>query len=99
MDYEHSHVELEALAVLKRKQAEDYAHLDKQMDMQKDEIITDLSFGRLAMTIPEDHLDVLCMAYPKLQHSDAQVKTLEWKRVMALDICLPYKVNSKMRTM
>ena len=99
MEYEYSKVEEEALQVLKYRQAVDYAHLDKQMDMQKDEIITDLSFGRLALTIPEDHFEILCMAYPLLQNSDAKIKSLEWKRVMALDICLPYKVNSKQRAM
>ncbi len=85
--------------VLKYRQAVDYADLDKQMDMQKDEIITDLSFGRLAMTIPQDHYELLTMAFPLLQNTDAQIKSLEWKRVMALDICLPYRVNTKMRSM
>jgi len=99
MDYDGSHVELEALAVLKEFQRRDYKHLDEQMDMQKDEIVTDLSFGRLAMTIPEDHYEVLTIAFPLLQNSDAQIKSLEWKRVMAMDICLPYKVNTKMRSM
>ena len=99
MDHDGSHVEAQALAVLKQFQHRDYKHLGEQMDMQKDEIVTDLSFGRLAMTIPEDHYEVLTMAFPLLQNSDAQIKSLEWKRVMALDICLPYKVNSKMRAM
>ena len=99
MDHDGSHVELEALAVLKEFQRRDYKHLDEQMDMQKDEIVTDLSFGRLAMTIPEDHYEVLTIAFPLLQNSDAQIKSLEWKRVMAMDICLPYKVNTKMRSM
>ena len=99
MDIDHSQIETEALMVLKYRQAVDYADLDKQMDMQKDEIIKDLSFGRLAMTIPQDHYELLTMAFPLLQHTDAQIKSLEWKRVMALDICLPYKVNTKMRAM
>ena len=99
MDQEYSHIEEEALAVLKWRQAVDYADLDKQMDMQKDEIVTDLSFGRLALQIPEDHYELLTMAFPKLQNPDAEVKSLEWKRVMAMDICLPYKINAKMRSM
>jgi len=99
MEYEYSSVEKEALQVLKYRQAVDFPELDKQMDMQKDEVITDLSFGRLALTIPQDHYELLTMAYPKLQHRDAEVKSIEWKRVMALDICLPYKVNKKMRSM
>jgi len=99
MDYDGSHVEAEALAVLKQFQQRDYKHLDSQMAMQKDEIITDLSFGRLAMTIPEDHYEVLTIAFPLLQNSDAKIKSLEWKRVMAMDFMLPYKVNNKMRQM
>ena len=99
MDQEYSHIEEEALAVLKWRQAVDFPEMDKQMDMQKDEIINDLSFGRLALQIPEDHYELLTMAYPQLQNPDAQIKSLEWKRVMALDICLPYKVNAKQRKM
>ncbi len=99
MDIEYSHIEEEALQVLKWRQAVDYGALDKQMDMQKDEIVTDLSFGRLALQIPEDHYELLTMAYPKLQNPDAEVKSLEWKRVMAMDVCLPYKINAKMRSM
>lgn len=99
MDQEYSHIEEEALAVLKWRQAVDFPEMDKQMDMQKDEIINDLSFGRLALQIPEDHYELLTMAYPQLQNPDATIKTLEWKRVMALDICLPYKVNAKQRKM
>jgi len=98
-NYEHSAVEAEALMVLKIMQNRDYKDLDIQMNMAKDEVITDLSFGRLAMQIPEVHYEVLAMAFPKIQSTDAQIKSLEWKRVMAMDICLPYKINSKMRTM
>ena len=99
MQSEVSQIEQEALQVLRWRQSVDYAELDKQMDMAKDEIIKDLSFGRLALTIPEDHYELLTMAYPKLQNPDAEIKSLEWKRVMAMDICLPYKNNSKMRSM
>ena len=99
MEIEKSKIESEALQVLTYMQQRDYIELDKQMDMAKDEIINDLSFGRLALTIPEQHYEVLTMAYPKLQNPDAQIKSLEWKRVMAMDICLPYKNNAKMRSM
>jgi len=98
-DFDHSKVEEEALLVLKYCQQRDFKELGKQMDMQKDEIVTDLSFGRLALQIPEQHYELLTMAYPKLQHSDATVKTLAWKEFMKSDLSLPYKVNSKMRAM
>lgn len=99
MDYDGSHVTVEALAVLDKFQKRDYKHLGTQMDMQKDEIVTDLSFARLALTIPEDHYEVLTIAFPLLQNSDAKIKSLEWKRIMAMDFMLPYKVNSKQRAM
>ena len=99
MDTEHSHIEEEALLVLKWRQTVDYAALDKQMDMQKDEIVTDLSFGRLALQIPEDHYELLTMAFPQLQNPDATVKTLAWKKFMKSDISLPYKINAKQRSM
>ncbi len=89
----------QAYAVLQSMQHRDYAQLDRQMDMAKDEIITDLSFGRLALQIPQDHYEVLTMLYPDIQNRDAQVKTLAWKAFMATDTSLPYKVNIKQRTM
>ncbi len=89
----------QALAVLHIMQRRDYAHLDNQMDMAKDEIIRDLTFGRWALSIPEDHHEVLTMLYPDLQSQDATIKTLAWKAFMDTDDALPYKVNSKQRKM
>jgi len=99
MRKDYSLIEEEALTVLKNLQSIDYAHLDNQMDMQKDDIITDLSFGRLALQIPVQHYELLTMAYPELQNPDSEAKTLAWKRFMETDLSLPYKVNSKQRTM
>jgi len=90
---------VQAFAVLQQMQRRDYAHLDKQMDMAKDEIVKDLSFGRLALQIPEDHYEVLTMLYPDLQNRDATVKTLAWKAFMDTETSLPYKVNNKQRKM
>lgn len=99
MELEVSQVKDQALVELKRLQMRDYKHLDKQMDMAKDEIITDLSFGRLALTIPDDHYEVLTIAFPMLQNRDAQAKTLAWKEFMNSDLSLPYKPNASMRAM
>ncbi len=88
-----------ALEVLKFMQKRDYYHLDKQMDMAKNEIITDLSFGRLALQIPTDHYEVLTMLFPEIQSKDATEKTLGWKEFMASEYSLPYKPNSKQRSM
>jgi len=89
-----------AFQVLKFMQKRDYFHLDKQMDMAKDDtIVTDLSFGRLALQIPEDHYEVLSMLFPDIQNPDATVKTLAWKEFMASEYSTPYKPNAKQRTM
>ena len=89
-----------AIQVLKIMQRRDYQHLDLQMDMAKDDnIITDLSFGRLALQIPEDHYEVLTMLFPDIQHQDATVKSLAWKDFMASEYSIPYKPNANQMTM
>ena len=99
MQAEHSKIEDIALQVLRNRQREDYGLMDKQMNMQKDEIIRDLSFARLALKVPEDHYELLTMAFPLLQCTDAVEKTKEWKRVTKMDICRPYLVNKKQRSL
>jgi len=89
-----------AIEVLKFMQKRDYYHLDKQMSAAKDDnIITDLSFGRLALQIPTDHYEVLSMLFPDIQNPDATIKTLAWKEFMSSEYSLPYKPNAKQRTM
>jgi len=97
MDTEKSKIEDYALMALRARQREDYKILDKQMAMGREDVFNDMSFGRLAMTIPDDHYELLTMAFPLLQCKDAVEKTKEWKRVSRMDICLPYLVNKNQR--
>ena len=85
--------------VLKEMQKRDYPHLQSQVDCAQDVNIKDLSFGRLALSIPEDHYEVLTMIYPDLQCPDAQIKTKAWKAFCISDESLPYKPNKKQRSM
>jgi len=98
-DFTKSAVEEQALEVLKFMQARDYEMLSKQMDMAKDEVVKDLSFARLALTIPEDHYEVVSLAFPDIQSSDAEIKTAAWAQFMRHDISLPYKINVLQRSM
>ena len=90
----------QAWEVLKQMQKRDYKMLDLQMDCAKDDTnLKDLTFGRLALSIPEDHYEVLTMIMPDLQHPDAEVKTKAWKAFTFMEESLPYKPNAKMRTL
>lgn len=89
----------EARAVLEYMQKRDYRALDRQMDMAKDVIYKDASFGRLALTIPDDHYSVLKLIYPDLIHPEGEVKTKAWKAFCLTDESLPYKINKKLRKM
>ena len=90
---------LQARAVLKLMQERDFPTLSLQMDCAKDVNVKDLSFGRLALDIPQDHYEVLTMIYPDLQCPDAEIKTRAWKAFCLTDESLPYKPNSKQRKM
>jgi len=89
----------EARLALKYMQKRDYPLLDAQMDCAKDENIKDLSFGRMGLQIPEDHYRVLTLMYPDLVCPDAEIKTKAWKAFCFSDESIPYKPNSKLRSM
>ncbi len=93
MEVEHSHVEADAIAILKQLQRRDYAWLDQRLKEVRDFPLDDLSFGRLGLSIPEDHYDVLVIAYPLLQCTDAVIQTREWNKFARSDLAIPYKVN------
>lgn len=88
-----------AAALLNFMQKRDYRHLSKQIDMAKDDIIKDTEFGRWALSIPSDHFEILKLMYPRLGDIDAKEKTKAWKAFMITAESLPYKINSKQRTM
>jgi len=87
----------QARYVLKAMQKRVYQHLQSQLDCAKDVNLKDLSFGRLALSIPEDHYEVLTMMYPDLQCPDAQIKTKAWKAFCISEESLPYKINHNQR--
>jgi len=99
MNTEKSKIEEEALLVLAYMQKRDYKDLSKQIEMAKCDTFKDLSFARLALQIPQDHYEVLTMAFPLLQCTDATQKTLAWKKFMSTDLAIPYKPNNKQRSM
>ena len=87
-----------AVEVLKIMQRRDYAILDSQMDCAKDVNLKDLSFGRLALSIPEDHYEVLKMLYPDIASPDAEIKLKAWKAFCISEESLPYKPNINQRS-
>lgn len=90
----------QAWEVLRRMQKRDYKMLDLQMDLAKDDSnLKDLTFGRLALSIPADHYEVLTMIMPDLQCPDAEIKTKAWKAFTFMPESLPYKPNAKMRNL
>lgn len=97
---EPSKIANEALQVLLYCQKRDYAMLDKQVEMGRTEgIIKDLSFGRLALSIDEQHYELLTMIYPQISSNDPEEKTLAWKAFMEMDLSIPYRVNASLQHM
>jgi len=89
----------QARYVLKQMQKRDFPHLDAQVTCANDVNLKDLSFGRLALSIPEDHYEVLTLIYPDLQCPDAQIKTNAWKAFCISEESIPYKPNKLQRKM
>lgn len=89
----------EARAVLQYMQNRDYKLLSRTIDCAKDVNLKDLSFGRVALDIPEDHYEVLKLIYPDLVCPDADIKTKAWKAFCISEESLPYKPNINQRTM
>ena len=89
-----------AWEVLRQMQQRDYKVLDLRMDCAKDDTnLKDLTFGRLVLSIPEDHYEVLTMIMPDLQNPIPEVKTKAWKAFTFMDESLPYKPNAQQRTL
>lgn len=56
-------------------------------------VLQDLSFGRLAMTIPEEDYYDLKAKYPALSHPDPKERTKAWKRFMNTSEAKPFLVQ------
>jgi len=89
----------QAKEVLKQMQKRDYQLMDFNMNCAKDVNLKDLTFGRVALQIPQDHYEVLTMIFPDIQCADAEIKTQAWKAFCIDEISTPYKTNIKQRTM
>jgi len=83
----------QAKYVLREMQRRDYPLLDSQVHCAKDVNLKDLTFGRLALSIPQQHYEVLTMIYPDLQSPDAEIKTKAWKAFCITEESIPYKPN------
>ncbi len=90
-------VSTQAKQVLRYCQHRDYEELSKHLALANDDVINDLTFGRLALSIPPQHYELIKMAFPMIACPDANERTLGWKGFMSDDLSLPYKINMKLR--
>jgi len=85
-----------ALHALKEMQKRDYKEIQFNLDMAKAEnSVRDMSFGRMMLSIPEDHRRILGLLLPDLDSKDAQERTNAWKRFMKNPLSKPYRLNAK----
>ncbi len=98
-DFRQSPIQDQAIQVLIYLQQRDKPALQKHLSLANTDAINDLSFARLALSIPPQHHDVIKMAFPDTACPDAIVRNLGWKAFMAHELSAPYKINSKQRTM
>jgi len=54
--------------------------------------VRDLSFGRLALTIPLEDLETIRDKYPDLRSKDPEIKRRAWHAFIASSESLPYRV-------
>jgi hypothetical protein len=57
--------------------------------------LRDLSFGRLALSIPYDDWKALRARYPELGARDVATRSAAWRRFIASSESLPYRVGTK----
>jgi hypothetical protein len=53
----------------------------------------DLSFGRLALTIPAEDHEQLTEKYPDLKSRDAHIRSAAWKKFISSAESEPYRVR------
>jgi len=70
------------------------AILERNQELQRNDVINDLSFGRQVLSIPElDHY-YLVKKYPELQSHDKQIKQRALAKFMASPESAPYRVRA-----
>jgi len=84
-----------AIHALRQMQRRDKMEIDTQKALA-DMGTKDLKFGRLALSIPEDHYQILKIIHPELSARDGKEKLDFVKnRVPKLELFKPYLINEK----
>lgn len=68
--------------------------LERNAELRKSEAVRDLSFGRLALTIPLEDWQDLRARYPELASKDGEIRARAWQRFISSAESLPYKVTA-----
>lgn len=84
-----------ALHALREMQKRDYVEIYFNLEMAKVDSVNDLTFGRMMLSVPEDHRRIIALLYPEIDSPDAEIRTKAWKRLMKDDISYPYRINRK----
>ena len=85
-----------AIFALKQMQKRDYAEMYFNLEMAKaEDSVRDLTFGRMMLSIPEDHRRILALIFPEIDSQDGEIKTKAWKKLMKHDLIKPYRLNAK----
>ena len=56
-------------------------------------VLRDLTFGRLALTVPLEDWDALKLKYPDLASKDGEIRSRAWTRFIASAESEPYRVK------
>lgn len=85
-----------AIHVLQKMQKRDFVEIAFNLEMAKSEdSVRDLSFGRMALSMPEDHRRILALIFPEIDSPDAKIRSKAWRRLLKDDLTIPYRINAK----
>jgi len=85
-----------ARSILTEMQWRDKQEIDINLSVARlENDIKDFSFGRMALSIPEDHRRVLALIYPEIDSPDGQIRTKAWKKLMKDELLRAYRINPK----
>ena len=85
-----------AIHALKQMQSRDAPEISFNLALAKaEDSVNDLSFGRMAFSIPEDHRRILALIFPEIDSPDGKIRSKAWMKLMKHDLTIPYRVNAK----
>ncbi len=85
-----------AIHALKEMQRRDAAEIGFNLALAKaGDSVRDLSFGRLAFSVPEDHRRILALIFPEIDSPDSKIRSKAWIKLMKDDLTIPYRANAK----